>query len=394
MRLIPEPGRRAGGLPHRALARRGPGRAGRAGTGGLREQAVRARRSRRTRPTAGRGAATVVIEERLLELIRAALETAAARARDRGRTSGTGAVAHQAEGARRLRDQRRARAGVAGRTQPARGGRGDPRRVPGGAVRRARGGGRPGVPEHLRHRRLAARRAPRRGGGGRVLRRRGAATASGSRWSSSARTRPARCTSVMHATPRSATRSPVCSSSTPAGTWSASTTSTMPAARWTGSAASVEARYLQHARARRRRSPRTGTTAPTSMRLALEILEGAGWLSARGSASRAPSPVDQTGGGGACPCDGSSRTLERFGVRVRRLHVRGLPRGEGRDRPGDRPVTGRGSYLRGGWSGVVPLHDLRRRQGSRGDPLERYPHVLRRGLRVRRRQVLRAGSTT
>ena len=95
------------------------------GTGGLRQQAVRARRSRRTHAPAGRGAATAVIEERLLELIRAALETAAARTRDRRRTSRARAAAHEAEGARRLRDERRARTGVARRAQPARGGRGD-----------------------------------------------------------------------------------------------------------------------------------------------------------------------------------------------------------------------------------------------------------------------------
>ena len=77
MRLIREPRRRPRGVPDRALPRRGTGREGRAGTGGLRQQALRARRPGRARAPTGRGAARAVIEERLLELVRAALEVAA-----------------------------------------------------------------------------------------------------------------------------------------------------------------------------------------------------------------------------------------------------------------------------------------------------------------------------
>ncbi len=82
------------------------------------------------------------------------------------------------------------------------------------------------------------------------------------------------------------------------------------------------------------------------------------------------------------------RTLERFGVVFDTYMSEASLAREARDRPGDRTAARGGAHLRGGRSGVVPLHHVRRRQGSRGDPLERDPHVLRRGHRLRDRQVL------
>ena len=323
MRLIPEPGRRAGGLPHRALARRGPGRAGRAGTGGLREQAVRARRSRRTHPPAGRGAATVVIEERLLELIRAALETAAGELGFEG-DGRNRSCPHQEEGARRLRDRtsRSCSPRRAGRN-PRAGGRGDLRRLPGGAVRRTRRGCRTGVPEHLRHRRLALRRAPRRRGGGRVLRSRGThrqARPGGVRQRQPDRTAargpcPERRARRCHRSPARAR-----------GLERGARVLLQRRGRPDGPVRRVRGGALPHPLRDRDGDPR-GRLSRLLHRCAGARVEGTGWLRLRGDASRAPAPVDQTGGGGACPSVDRpiARTVRRG---VRHLHVRGVPRGE------------------------------------------------------------------
>ena len=140
-----------------------------------------------------------MIEERLLELIRAALETAANELGIDGDRPGPGAACPPS---RRSTATSRPTSRSCWRREPA----GKPREVaeairaafPEAPFVRARGGRRAGVPEHLRHRRMAARRAPRRRGERRVLRRRRAATAGASRWSSSVRTRPVRCT-IGHA---------------------------------------------------------------------------------------------------------------------------------------------------------------------------------------------------
>ena len=213
----------------------------------------------------------------------------------------------------------------------------------------------------------------------------GSPTASASRWSSSARTRPGPL-HVGHA--RNAVLGDAIArcSSTRVGASSASTTTTTPVARWTGSARPSRRGYLSASRHRdgdpRGRVPR--------------LLHRCAGARGRRRRSAPPTSTCRTRNGSPLvrQCGAErvlrwiDRTLRALRGGVRYLHVRGVARGEARDRRGDRTAARGGAHLRGGRSGVVPLHDVRRRQGSRGDPLERHPHVLRRGLRVRHRQVL------
>ncbi len=149
--------------------------------------------------------------------------------------------------------------------------------------------------------------------------------------------------------------------------------------------ASVEARYLTRCGIETP-IPEDGYHGSYIDALALELQEQVGSayvdMPPRGTA-----PAGQAGGrrAGAAVDRPVARTV-RGGVR--HVHVRGVARGEARDRAGDRTAARDGAHLRGGRRGVVPLHHVRRRQGSCRDPLERDAHVLRRGHRLRGRQVL------
>ena len=142
----------------------------------------------------------------VVSAIRAAVadgELAGARPRERGDR------APEEPGARRLRHQRRAAAGQAGRPAAARGRRGHrraaARRRPASTAVDVAG---PGLPQHQPRARPLGRAGPHRSS--RPAPRTGTAThwpGSGSTWSSSRPTRPARCTSAPSGGPRSATRS-------------------------------------------------------------------------------------------------------------------------------------------------------------------------------------------
>ena len=150
-------------------------------------------------------------------------------------------------------------------------------------------------------------------------------------------------------------------------------------------AASVEARYLTHGGIETA-IPEDGYHGSYIDALALQLKEQVGSAYAEMPPERRLPLIRQAAAERVLRW--IDRTLERFGVVFDTYMSEASLSEKGEIDAAIEPATGRGPCLRGGWSGVVPLHDLRRRQGSRGDPLERYPHVLRRGLRVRGRQVL------
>ena len=131
-------------------------------------------RSRSTPSTSSRRCARCsraarVIEDQLRAWLADGLRAAAPGARARRRPARARAAGASAEGARRLRDERRAGAGQARRRAPAGGRRGVGRRARAGAVRREGRGRRARVHQHLDHRRLVVRhRAGDRGRGGAV----------------------------------------------------------------------------------------------------------------------------------------------------------------------------------------------------------------------------------
>ena len=90
-------------------------------------------------------------------------------------------------------------------------------------------------------------------------------------------------------------------------------------------------------------------------------------------------------GSGAAADRAHARSVRR---RVRRLLPGIGARSEGRDRGGRRPAARGGRRLRRRRRGLVPLDPVRRRQGPGPDPLQRPAHLLRRRLRLHRRQVL------
>ena len=245
----------------------------------------------------------------------------------------------------------------AGRPPRAGGGAAIARRL--GACRRRGegGGGRSRLPQHHPGGRgagragLRDRRAPGDGYGRGDARSPG----SGSTWSSSPPTRPARSTSAGRAGPRSATRSPGCCGPR-APTSRASTTSTTPARRSTGSPASLlrgrqgradaggRLRRRVHRRHRRRGrwpgTPDADSTCRTTHAVEVFRRDGVELMFAE-----------------------IKDSLARFGVALRRLLHRDATctRPEPGRRP--RPAARAGHDLRGRRRGVAAHHRLRRRQG-------------------------------
>ncbi len=137
----------------RGSAGGGPG----SGRDRLHRQALRPGRPGRAGTPAGRRTRGAVIEERLLELIRSALEAAAPGLGIEGELPEPELLGPEAEGPRRLLHERGARPRHAGGPPAARGGGGHPGGVPRGVLRGTGRDRRSGVPEHLPDERLAAR---------------------------------------------------------------------------------------------------------------------------------------------------------------------------------------------------------------------------------------------
>ena len=72
---------------------------------------------------------------------------------------------------------------------------------------------------------------------------------------------------------------------------------------------------------------------------------------------------------------------------LRRLEVGGLAAQRGLGRSRDRAPAGRRAPVRAGRRAVVPVDDVRRRQGSRAHPVDGRAHLLRGRRRLRRREA-------
>ena len=271
----------------------------------------------------------------------------------------------------------------------ARGGRGDRATAlpPAPFVEQGRGR-RPGFLNIFDDRRLAARRAaPDRGRGRALTAARRADGRARSRWSSSARTRPGRCTSATRATPPWATRWRACSRPR-AGTVEREYYFNDAGGQMDRFGASVEARYLQLL-GRDAELPEDGYHGDYVADIAARHP-----ATSTGRRARRPAPTSERfarllrRGRRADRWTAIKGTLERFGVPVRRVLLRGRARAQGRDRRRDR---------------AAPRRRVRRtrptaRCGSArtdfGDDKDRVlvrsqrrAHVLRGRLRVPGRQV-------
>ena len=192
-------------------------------------------------------------------------------------------------------------------------------------------------------------------------------------------------TSVTRATPCSATRSRGCSRR-PGWTVEREYYFNDAGGQMDRFGASVEARYLQRSGARRR-CPRTATTATTSPSYAARHPRDA-------RAPRSPTcpPEERFVRCAREGADGCLRWIRATLDAVRRARSTSTcPRRRSRRRVRSRQAIDRlraaGKVYEADGAVVVPLDRLRRRQGSRRDPLERAAHVLRRGLRLPGRQV-------
>ena len=168
------------------------------------------------------------------------------------------------------------------------------------------------------------------------------------------------------------------------GASSASTTSTTPADRWIGSAGPSR-RGCSSCSAATSGCPMTDTAATTSRRSPARS-----WRRKVGTI--ADLPEDERFArlrdlGAERILSGIKATLRRFGVRFD-VYVSERDLAEaGEIEEAIRAAARSRLHRRRRGRGVVPLHGVRRRQGSRGDQVERRPHVLRRRLRVPHRQV-------
>ena len=276
-----------------------------------------------TDPQAGRGAARVVIEERLLELIRAALETAAA---------GLGFDGELPE-PELLPTKKKEHGDFATNVAlvlASRAGK-NPREVaeairvafpdaPFVETRRGRGAG---VPERLRHRRVAVRRAPRRRGEGRVVR---AGAPNGQRVQ--VEFVSANPTGPLHVGPCPQRGARRChrSAARARGLDRRARVLLQRCRRPDGPVRRVRRGALPNPlRDRDARSPRTATTARTSMTLALELKEEVGTAYVdMPHEERLPLVRHAAAERVLRWIDAHARALRRG---LRHLHVRGVARG-------------------------------------------------------------------
>ena len=298
------------------------------------------------------------------------------------RRPGRGGGAHLRSRTRRPREQPRAEAGAAAPATAHGHRRGHRRGAAGGhrgwrAAVRGRGRG-ARVPQHASRDRVPGADARRRPGGGRRVRP-GPRTTSPrpSTWSSCPPTRPGPSRSATRAARSWATCCAGCWRR-PATTSRGSTTSTTPGARC-GCWARPSRRVGQATSCpRRRTAARTWTPWPPSCRTTT-------WAAATAPGADRDAIVGCLGVG-AHP--GGHRGQPGAPRRpVRRLDERGVAPRRWLGGACGGAAAGRRPRVRAGRRDVVPLHRLRRRQGSGHLPHDRRAHLLRRRHRLRDREV-------
>ena len=272
-----------------------------------------------------------MIEERLLELIRAALAAAAGELGIEGDLPEPELSPPKQKEHGDFATNVALVAGRARRPDAARGRAGDRATASRAPFVETRRGRRPGVPQHLRDRRLAARRPPRRGRG--AARRYGAGPSPTAAGPGRVRERePDRARSTIGHARNAAHRRCARAAARGAGldASSASTTSTTPAGRWTGSARRSR-RATCSCSGATPSCPRTAITAPTSPSSPRDILEPR--RSTHSPTSREPSASRGCCDEGAerilAGIKATARTVRRA---VRRLPVRARAADAGRDR--------------------------------------------------------------